>query len=112
MFNNRYRTTPQVSTKGGMAKGLPLALLGIAGLALWQNRDKLGGVLQDLKTRFGANGGSKVLPEVIPADYDYKRHSVFNSTAMAGPDDGAGGLYGSDGGTMATDLGSYGEGTR
>lgn len=112
MFNNRYRATSQLPTKGGMAKGLPLALLGIAGLALWQNRDKLGGVVQDLKARFGANGGSKILPEVVPADYDYNRPSVFNSTAMAGPIDGAGEPHGLDGGTMGTDLGTQGEGAR
>ena len=112
MINDRYRATSQRPSKGGMAKGLPLALLGIAGLALWQNRDKLGGVFQDLKTRLGANDGSKVLPEVVPADYDYGRPSVFNSTAMAGPDDGLDGSYGFEANPMGSDLGTRGEGVR
>lgn len=115
MGMTRYRVEPLGNMKRA-AKGLSLALLGIAGLALWQNRERLGSLVQDLADRFGANGGGNgasraMKPEVIPEDYDYNRPSVFNSTAMAGPrGDAVGAASGLDGGSMGTDLGTQGEG--
>jgi hypothetical protein len=37
---------------GGMGKGvLPMALIGVAGYALWKNRDQLGQVFQQMKDK-------------------------------------------------------------
>lgn len=117
MGKTRYRVeenTPAGMAKRSAGKALPLALIGLAGYFAWQKRDQLGGLAQQLKDKFagaqngepGGNGGT----ETIPDDYDYSRPSVFNSTAMAGPQGGAAGTTGLAGGTMGTDLGTQGEG--
>lgn len=120
MGRTRYRVEDNTPT--GMAKRkagavLPVALLGLGAYALWQKRDQVGGWLQQLRDKLdglaGGSTGQTALTETIPDDYDPNRPSVFNSTAMAGPRDGAAGATsGIDGGTMGTDLGTQGEGAR
>lgn len=113
MGKTRYRV--EDNTPAGMAKrkaksALPIALLGLGAYALWQKRDEVGGWVEQLKSKLGgANGSRSASTETIPDDYDYNRPSVFNSTAMAGPQ-GATSGNGIDGGTMGTDLGTQGQG--
>lgn len=112
MGKTRYRV--EDNTPAGMAKrkaksALPVALLGLGAYALWQKRDEVGGWIEQLKSKLDGLTGGQAPAEVIPDDYDYNRPSVFNSTAMAGPQGATSGT-GIDGGTMGTDLGTQGEG--
>ena len=112
MFPSSTRGTNR-SMRGG-ARGLPLALLGLAGIALWKNRDRLGDLAQQLKGKFDERigSGTSSRTETIPDDYNYGRPSVFSSTAMAGPTDDIGESRGIEGGSMGTDYGTQGFGAR
>ena len=109
---------PNVNRNRGMSsggpRGLPLALLGLAGIALWKNRNRLSELAQQFKGKLDERMGGSAAPraETVPDDYDYTRPSVFNSTAAAGPLDGAGEPRGTDGGSMGTDYGTQGLGAR
>ncbi|TRW17003.1 hypothetical protein [Glacieibacterium frigidum] len=113
MSKTRYRVednTPAAMARRKAKAVLPVALLGLGVYALWQKRDEVGGWIEQLKSKLdGLNGGQAAPVEVIPDDYDYSRPSVFNSTAMAGPQGTTAGSA-IDGGTMGTDLGTQGEG--
>jgi hypothetical protein len=99
--------------RASTGKAMPLALIGLAGYVLWNQRDRLNQLVQSLTA--GTNGGAaETSPpaEQVPDDYDWNRPSVANSTAMAGPMNGAGDPRGLDGGSMGTDLGTQGEGAQ
>ena len=107
-MKTRYRVDDQVpvmKARRAASKAAPLALLGLFGYALWTQRERLNGVLQSLTAKADAPAA-----ETIPDEYDWNRPSVANSTAMAGPVNGAGEPHGLDGGSMGTELGTQGEG--
>ena len=94
--------------KGVVAKTTPIALIGVIGYVLWNQRERLNDFFQSLAAKPAGDAGATT--EQVPADYDWNRPSVANSTAMAGPVNGAGETRGIDGGSMGTDLGTQGEG--
>ena len=124
-MNTRYRVednVPAGKMRRAARKTVPLGLLGLAAYALWQKRDAITEFAQKLKTQAKAGGAgtggtfstasAAATPEQVPADYDWNRPSVFNSTAMAGPEEGAGATVGYPGGTLGTDPGTQGEGAQ
>jgi hypothetical protein len=104
-----YREGNANRRRGGL---LPIVLVGLAGYVVWRQRDALGDLLQSLTADAGSAGAASTEPEQVPDDYDWNRPSVFNSTAMAGPKEGAGATVGYPGGTMGTDPGTQGEGAQ
>jgi hypothetical protein len=113
IMGTRYRVEDSVAplkARRMTSKALPLALVGLAGYALWNQRDRLGGLMQSLAAKPDGDTGASKAGEQVPDDYDWNRPSVANSTAMAGPVNGAGEARGLDGGSMGTDLGTQGEG--
>ncbi|WP_419815475.1 hypothetical protein [Glacieibacterium sp.] len=105
MSRPSYREGDANRKRGGL---LPGVLVGVAGYVLWRQRDALGEWLQS----FAGDASPDAASEQVPDDYDWNRPSVFNSTAMAGPKEGAGATVGYPGGTMGTDPGTQGEGAQ
>lgn len=113
-MNTRYRVgdagPASRARRATTSSAVPIILLGLAGYVLWNQRDRLNQLIESFTADRDDSKGVSDTAEQVPDDYDWNRPSVANSTAMAGPVNGAGEPRGLDGGSMGTDLGTQGEG--